>query len=196
MASKLPQGYTSTHLESICRSHYMEIWRTVWWPRGWTQCKALKQKGTEQEYHDAFDALSSRLTLVEEHLLSCYLGGLEEETQLAVRMFTPKTVQHALCLANLQQKPRKPKTPTNPPLLPTPTKNYLGTRKSFITSSIETPPTNKTPNPNRRTLTSAEFSEKRAINQCFWCDEKYEPGHRCKEKKAQVFCIEAVEVEE
>lgn len=45
--------------------------------------KALKQTGTIQEYHDAFDNLASRLNLSQEYLLSCYLGGLDEETQLA-----------------------------------------------------------------------------------------------------------------
>lgn len=54
--------------------------------------KALIQEGSVQDYHDSFDALTSRLNLPEEYLLSCYVGGLEEEIQLAVRMFNPKSV--------------------------------------------------------------------------------------------------------
>ncbi|XP_021740124.1 uncharacterized protein LOC110706513 [Chenopodium quinoa] len=37
--------------------------------------KALKQIGTIQKYHDAFDALASRLNLSQEYLISCYIGG-------------------------------------------------------------------------------------------------------------------------
>lgn len=39
------------------------------------EIKALRQQGSVQDYHHAFDALTSRLTLSEEYLLSCYLGG-------------------------------------------------------------------------------------------------------------------------
>lgn len=52
--------------------------------------KTLKQTGSVQEYHDLFDTLASRLSLSEEYLLSCYLGGLDDEIQLAVKMFGPK----------------------------------------------------------------------------------------------------------
>lgn len=77
--------------------------------------KALKQSGSVQEYHDMFDALAGRLQLSEEHLLSCYLGGLDEEIQLAVRMFCPKSVQQALCLAKLQEASQKAKKTTLSP---------------------------------------------------------------------------------
>lgn len=39
------------------------------------ELKALKQTGSVHEYHDMFDALTGRLQLSEEYLLSCYLGG-------------------------------------------------------------------------------------------------------------------------
>lgn len=54
------------------------------------ELKALKQSGSVQEYHDKFDALTGKLQLSEEHLLSCYLRGLEEKIQLALCMFCPK----------------------------------------------------------------------------------------------------------
>ena len=76
--------------------------------------KALKQTGTIQEYHDSFDSLASRLNLSQEHLLSCYLGGLDEETQLAVRMSIPTTIQQAHYLAKLQEAVNKSKRPEKP----------------------------------------------------------------------------------
>lgn len=88
--------------------------------------KELKQLGSVQEYHDSFDALASRLNLNEEYLLSCYMGGLEEEIKLAVRMFGPKTLQQAHCLAKLQEaslNAKKGKLNHKPALLPTPNTN-------------------------------------------------------------------------
>uniref|UniRef100_A0A803MY29 Uncharacterized protein n=1 Tax=Chenopodium quinoa TaxID=63459 RepID=A0A803MY29_CHEQI len=34
------------------------------------------------------------------------------------------------------------------------------------------------------------MSEKRCKNLCYWCNEKFEPGYRCKGKKPQVLHIE------
>lgn len=82
--------------------------------------KALKQSGSVQEYHDAF---ASRIDLSEPYLLSFYLAGLEDDIQFFVRMFTPTTLQQALCLEKLQEaatKAKKPKPiPKQPPLMPT-----------------------------------------------------------------------------
>ena len=146
-----------------------------------TDLKALKQTGTIQEYHDSFDNLASRLNLSQEHLLSCYLGGLDEETQLAVRMFTPTTIQQAHCLAKLQEAVDKSKIPKNPqknlpPLLPTPKTNpvFYPNWRGNHNSTTALQKFNPTPNPNRRTLTAAEMSDKMAKGLCFWCDEKYE----------------------
>lgn len=172
--------------------------------------KALKQQGSVQEYHDAFDALSSRLTLSEEYLLSCYLGGLDDEIQLSVRMFTPKSIQQALCLAKLQEascKAQKAKANHKTPILSNPQSKYL-TPNTYHNNKSHPSPLTKTfpvkpipthtPNvtTNRRTLTPAELSEKRAKNLCFWCDERYTPGHKCKGKKPQFFHIEMTEDED
>lgn len=153
------------------------------------ELKALKQLGYVQEYHDEFDALASRLQLSEEYLLSCYLGGLDDEVQLAVRMFTPKSVQQALRLAKLQeasQKAKKTKMPSKAPLLPTPTNKPL----ALTLPKPHLPRTANPPNVTRKTLTPEEFNDKRAKNICFWCDERYVPGHKCKGKKPQLYHIE------
>lgn len=147
--------------------------------------KALKQVGSVQDYHDTFDALTSRLNLPEEYLLSCYLGGLEDDIQLSVRMFAPKSIQQALCLAKLQEaslSAKKTKNSHKPPLLPTPQYNKQYTPPPKANTSTHQPTTTTT-NTNRRTLTPAEFNDKRAKNICFWCDERYTPGHKCKGKK-------------
>lgn len=114
------------------------------------------------------------------------MGGLEEVTQLAVRMFNPKSVQQALCLAKLNeaaQKATKGKGYQKPPLLPTPTS------KTLPAIPTKQPVTAATQNPKRKTLTPAVFKEKRAKNLCFWCDESFTPGHKCKGKKPQLYHI-------
>lgn len=122
--------------------------------------------------------------------MSCYLGGLDEEIQLAKRMFFPKSVQQALCLAKLQeatQNAKRNKTGAKSSVLPTPpTKQIAATP---FRSNTQKYPVN-TPNPNRKTLTPEEFNEKRAKNICFWCDERYVPCHKYKGKKPQLYHIE------
>lgn len=159
--------------------------------------KALVQTSSVQEYHDKFDALASRLNLSEEYLLSCYVGGLEDEIQLSVRMFNPKTVQQALCLAKLQEasaKARKTKTHHKSALLPTPPAKTNWTPTPISKTNPPTRTTSTTT--NRRTLTSAEFNDKRAKGICFWCDAKYEPGHKCRGKTSQLYHIEVEEIED
>ncbi|GJV14755.1 reverse transcriptase [Tanacetum coccineum] len=41
----------------------------------------------------------------------------------------------------------------------------------------------------RRRLTQKELEEKRAKNQCFYCDQKYTPGHKC---IGQVYLLEVI----
>lgn len=152
------------------------------------ELKALKQGGSVQDYHDSFDAIASRLELTEKDLLSCYVGGLEDEIQMQVRMFTPQNIQHALCLAKLQESTNKFRKTKNhnrtPPLLPTPTQTrpFQNTfhHKTNLNPTYNTNPKtqnttngqNNTPLNNRKTYTSAEFNDRRAKGLCFWCDEK------------------------
>lgn len=166
--------------------------------------KALKQTGSVQSYHDSFDAIASKLDMNPSYLLSCYLGGLEDDIQLSVRMFAPKSIQEACNLAKLQEAVIKNKThkhTTKPGLLPTPTKTQLNPVRSapFNPNQSTYNLTRKTPtqpNSNRRTLTAAEFNDKRAKGLCFWCDEKFEPGHNCKGKRPQFYHLEVEGVEE
>lgn len=126
-------------------------------------------------------------------------------------MFSLKTIQQALCLAKLQEvasKAKRLKSSTKPPLLVTPSsvKTFSGTSSTFHKSfnhivkkmnNNKTIAVNKPPLPTkRRTLIPAVLSEKRDKNLCFWCDEKYTPGHKCKGNKPQFFHFEVEHEEE
>ena len=95
----------------------------------------LWQKGTVTDYHTEFDAIVSRIDLSEANQLSCFLGGLQMEIQMMVRMFQPTFVMKAFSLAKMYEnanatsmeakplsKTLKPNPVTKPPLLPNPPK--------------------------------------------------------------------------
>jgi hypothetical protein len=46
-----------------------------------------------------------------------------------------------------------------------------------------------TPYQPTKTLRNKELDERRAKGLCFWCDEKFIPGHRCRNKKVYSLCI-------
>ena len=45
------------------------------------------------------------------------------------------------------------------------------------------------PGVNFKCLTETEIQNKRAKGLCFRCDEKFSPGHRCKDKSLQVLNV-------
>ncbi|PWA99579.1 hypothetical protein CTI12_AA005680 [Artemisia annua] len=65
--------------------------------------KNLRQEGTWPEYQDKFEALMSRVELNEQHAISFFVGGLQQEIGLVVKMFRPKTLYDAYHLARMQK---------------------------------------------------------------------------------------------
>lgn len=64
---------------------------------------SLKQKGSIQDYQDQFKEFLNRVKLTESYVVSYFLSGLKEEMQLSVKMFMPRTIQHAKTLARLEE---------------------------------------------------------------------------------------------
>ncbi|GKB03552.1 retrotransposon-related protein [Tanacetum coccineum] len=149
--------------------------------------KNAKYDKSAKDYQDIFDNLLCRVEVSEEQAISLYLGGLPTELEMAVRMFKPKTLSDAYCLTTLQEatleavkKKNRPfgsqsngrfgvtnvnGSTNRQPLLPLPATNTNGRSKP------NTPP--------RKQLTQKEYEEKRSKNLCFYCDQKYVPGHKC-----------------
>jgi hypothetical protein len=61
----------------------------------------LRQKGSVGEYHEEFDSIVSRLELSPQHQLSCFLGGLNQDVQMMVRIFQLESVRKAFSLAKM-----------------------------------------------------------------------------------------------
>ncbi|GJY33253.1 hypothetical protein Tco_0417722 [Tanacetum coccineum] len=152
------------------------------------ELKNFKYETTAREYEDAFDSLLSRVEVSDEHAVSLLMGGLLTEIEMRVRMFKPKTLADAYCLTNLpeatlndvKKKSRRAFVPSssrysnaststfNKPLLTTP---------NAPISTVSAKPNTPAVVQNRR-LSQKEYAEKRANNLCFYCDQKYVPGHK------------------
>ena len=65
----------------------------------------LRQTGSVEEYHTAFEILSNKINGVsEEFRISTFLSGLRDELRIMVTMFRPTTLSAAFGLARLQEE--------------------------------------------------------------------------------------------
>ena len=131
--------------------------------------------------------LSNRIKgLSATHKLSCFLSGLRDEIRLPVRMLSPKSLNEAFGLAKIQEEynwsckkvTKVPGDQGKPSILGVPPKNP---------SLLETKPRL----PLKR-ISPAQMEERRKKGLCYNCDDKWAPGHKC--KNAMLFLLDYVEV--
>jgi hypothetical protein len=161
----------------------------------------LKQTTTVNAYQEAFEKLSHKVDdLPETFLVGCFIAGLKDEIRLDVRVKQPKTLSEYISVAHLieernqfQRKTSNHFRPTTSPFHPRQHQNsivgLLGSSPSQRTSQT----TNTFSGPIRR-LTGHEARERREKGLCFYCDERYVPGHRC--SKPQLFMMVDVQPNE
>lgn len=65
------------------------------------ELKNLKQTDSLQEYLNAFDKLYPKISVTEEQSLSFFLSNLNDELQMPIRMFKPRTLAEAYNLTRL-----------------------------------------------------------------------------------------------
>ena len=75
--------------------------------------KKLKQIGPLMDYLQTFELLLDKTQISEGQALSCFLVGLEQELEMMVQMFNPKTLQKAYSLAKLQESMKNGPIGTN-----------------------------------------------------------------------------------
>lgn len=151
----------------------------------------MSQTGSVEHYKEQFTRLSRRATgFSQELLLSCFIGGLKDEIRVDVRAQKPRTLYEACDLARVYEERyvghrahargavnnRPPMVGVNvsTPRSATPISNP----RPLITNQGGTRPSTST-NGNRR-LTQAEYQDRRARNQCFFCEKTFKPGHNCR----------------
>ncbi|XP_019257770.1 PREDICTED: uncharacterized protein LOC109235985 [Nicotiana attenuata] len=171
--------------------------------------KNLQQTGNVRDYQAEFDRLLTGVNLSNENAISCFLGGLKPELNKFVRIQSPRTLLQAYKIARLQEEVFeaqaeswgfKPRLSNSSGLLPNPNNNKLqyNPKSQIPNSTIKKPfEPNFTKNnrPYGMRLTAAEMNDKRSKGLCFFCDEKYIPGHKCKNNK-QLYLLEVIEGEE
>lgn len=166
------------------------------------ELKNLQENQGIGEYHSQFEAIRTRVNLPEEYLVSAYLAGLKMETQMHVRMFQPKTIRHCFMLGKLYESahPKKSFNQSVAGFKPFggngknnfPIKKDLEVRTERI---LGNKPKDGVVGP-KKFLTSEEINDRRAKGLCYFCDEKYTPGHHLKHKKTQLYMLEMDEDDE
>ena len=170
------------------------------------ELKQLRYESSMSDYQSKFEKLITQVDITESQSVSMFLAGLPASIELNVRMFRPKSLADAFSLANLQEAVRKQRSN---PLLPTPRHtNAWNANRAVVmpgkpaTTTLALPapttqyvtkqPANQSSVP-RKFLSQKELAEKRAKNQCFYCDKKYVSGHKC---EGQLFTLEVRSEEE
>ncbi|GJY88377.1 retrotransposable element Tf2 [Tanacetum coccineum] len=131
------------------------------------ELKNLKQTTDVQSYQDKFEMLLNKVDLSEAQAVN----GMEA----TVALTKPRPQYASNSSYKYQQSNMGTKTTTYPPTPP-------------LLALLSAPKVGYA-NPIRKQLTQKELEEKRAKNQCFYCDQRYVPGHKC---SGQLYSLEVV----
>ncbi|KAH0774412.1 hypothetical protein KY290_011549 [Solanum tuberosum] len=126
------------------------------------EIKKVKHMGSVKEYQAVFERNLTRVNLSHENAISCFIGGQKLELNIVVKVTNPTTLAQVNSRRFTNQRNYNSK-----PILPTP---------GFGVS-------NGSRGMNRRTLSAKEMNEKRSKGLCYFCNEKYILGHKCKTSK-------------
>ena len=138
----------------------------------------LKQTGTVREYQSQFERLLSRVgKLPSPQQVGCFISGLKDYLRVDVQTLKPTTLTSAVGLARLYEaKNQNQRRVFN-----------TSDNKKPIAAFNSSPHQSKAANTTIRRLNLMEIKERRDKGLCFYCDEKFGLGHRCK----RLFSIEA-----
>jgi hypothetical protein len=138
----------------------------------------LKQKGSAAEHIEKFQILNINVTdIPDEHLIYVFIGTLKDNIQHEVFLWEPKSLENAFrVVGNVESK-----------------NMAMATKRTTLNIYLDNNvPSSKTPQPTR--LTPQKLEERKEKCLCFNCDNKYNKGHKCGEKK--LFYIDCEEEEE
>jgi len=153
----------------------------------------LKQTTTVNAYQEAFEKLSHKVDgLPKNFLVGCFIAGLKDEIRLDVRVKQPRTLSESISVAHLIEERNQFQKRTNTPIRQLPTTSYQARPQQPSTVGLLGPPPKPSPNAGSysghvRRITGQEARERREKGLCFYCDERYAPGHRC--SKPQLFMM-------
>jgi hypothetical protein len=162
--------------------------------------------------------------LTEEFRVHTFLSGLKEEIRIMVTMLKPNCLSAAFGLARLQEEevlrrdhnqqvntwssnsnyqinqPSYSRLPApnfyaKPVPIPIPLDSHSPQPNPAIQPSNNNQNTyNRKPNIPVRRISPTQMQERRKKGLCYFCDERYQPGHRCNRPK--IYLIEGMGMEE
>ncbi|CAL1396153.1 unnamed protein product [Linum trigynum] len=152
----------------------------------------LGQWGTLLGYQEKFDELRSlmlayNLTLTEEHFISSFISGLEEELRTVVTMMRPQSLNQAFQFARLEEfsnEARRKKMRQQSRPFPNSSRGSGG-----FSVTARQPETLK---PSSKPYSAPAATRTGMANcACYKCGEKYFYGHVCKAAKKQLNALQA-----
>jgi hypothetical protein len=127
----------------------------------------LKQSGTVEEFIAAFERLAFRTEgMTDAFFRECFISGLKEEVRAHVLMARPTTWVEATKKAKEAQQ----------------IVSSQNRKPSFFPRPKPANPTTPSAPLKIQKLTRAEMAERQLKGLCYNCDDKYFPGHKCKEQ--------------
>ncbi|EEF39867.1 conserved hypothetical protein [Ricinus communis] len=146
----------------------------------------LRQTSTVAAYQKAFEKLYHQIDgLPEGFLVGCFIAGLRDEIRLDVKIKQPKTLADAIGVTRLVEERNRlqKKSPDPSRFQPATTASKIN---STSASGVLGPRPVQRGNPNAnanpttfRRITNQEVRERQEKGLCYYCDEKFTPGHRC-----------------
>ncbi|ESQ30824.1 hypothetical protein EUTSA_v10012141mg [Eutrema salsugineum] len=140
----------------------------------------VRQTGSLSDYQQEFERLQNKVRgWSQQALVGTFMGGLQPEIADGIRMFRPKTLKEIINYVRLmdgQLQRLKRMSPSKPAF------------RSFTPSRPMTTREPQTPTQGPKKLSWEELKKKRSLGLCFSCDERYTPGHKC--KQPQLFIME------
>jgi len=128
----------------------------------------LRQTGTVDEYITAFEALAFRTkSLTDEFYMECFISCLKEAIKAQVLLHHPPTWTEACQVARKVERALAAQY----------------SRPNFPTKGRPPQAHNTTQTLKIQKVSPAEMAKRRKQGLCYYCDEKYSPGHKCKEPK-------------
>jgi hypothetical protein len=121
-----------------------------------------------EEYISAFETLAFRTkNLTDEFYMECFISGLKEAIKAQVLLHHPPTLNEACQVARKVERALTAQS----------------NRTNFTAKSRPSQAPNMTQPLKIQKVSPAEMAERRKQGLCYYCDEKYSPGHKCKEHK-------------
>ncbi|XP_022848903.1 uncharacterized protein LOC111371244 [Olea europaea var. sylvestris] len=181
---------------------------------------ALRQEGTVRDYGRMFEVLAAPLTTVPEDILEGnFINGLKPLIRAEVRLLKPRGLDLIMELAqrvedrnelvrqaqgsygpgkmrNTSYSPSPDYGPSKPPNL-----THSGSLSQNHVAQLNARPIPSSPRnlmvgkaaSSFKKLSDVELQLKRERGLCYRCDEKFQPGHKCRNKELHVLVVQGEE---